>query len=191
MPQVNGERYDVRLSGSGGQGIITAGLILAEAACVHEGYHVVQTQSYGPESRGGASKAEVVVSKSEIDYPKVTVPDLLLVMTQEACDAYIDDRADGAWAILDTSNIRDLPDRENLVLLPLTETARQETGRAIVANIVALGAIVELTGLVRPTSMREAVIARVPPGTEELNQKALVAGLAAVKEWRESTDAKA
>jgi 2-oxoglutarate ferredoxin oxidoreductase subunit gamma len=179
-------RYEVRLSGSGGQGIITAGIILAEAACVHEGYHAVQTQSYGPESRGGASKAEVVISKAEIDYPKVTTPDLLVVMTQEACDAYIGDRAEGGWAILDATNIPEVPAGENLVLLPLTELARQETGRAIVANIVALGALVELTGIVRPESMRAAVIARVPKGTEELNQKALAAGFAAVRQWREA-----
>ena len=92
MAEVEGseyEPYQVRVSGSGGQGIITAGIILAEAASLYEGYNAVQTQSYGPESRGGATKSEVVISRGEIDYPKVSKCDVLLAMTDEACEKYL------------------------------------------------------------------------------------------------------
>ncbi len=82
------ERYEIRLSGTGGQGLIFAGIILAEAAGIHDGKYVCQTQSYGPEARGGASKAEVVISDREIDYPEAIKPDLLLAMSQKSCDAY-------------------------------------------------------------------------------------------------------
>lgn len=178
-----GERYEVRLSGSGGQGIITAGIILAEAAAVHEGRNVVQTQSYGPESRGGASRAEVVISDGEIDYPKVTTPNLVLLMTQDAVDAYLDDRTDDAWAIVDSSMAKEIPDRPRLAPLPLTETAREEAGRTIVANIVGLGALAAVSEVVGRQAIRQAVLARVPRGTEELNEKALEAGLAAAEEF--------
>src|SRR5512137_3187072 len=82
------ERYEIRLSGSGGQGLIVAGIILAESAGVYDGRFVCQTQSYGPEARGGASKAEVVISDEAIDYPKAIKPDLLLAMNQKSCDVY-------------------------------------------------------------------------------------------------------
>ena len=82
------DRYEIRFSGSGGQGIITASIILAEAAGVYDGKYVCQTESYGPEVRGGVSKAEVVISNKVIDYPRVIKPSLLLAMDQASCDKY-------------------------------------------------------------------------------------------------------
>lgn len=174
------DRYEIRLSGSGGQGLILAGIILAEAASIFEGKEAVQTQSYGPESRGGASKSEVVISGTEIDYPKVTSPDMLLAMTQEACNKYIGDLKESGTAILDSFFVENAPKSPNVVAIPLTTIAKETTGKTIVANIVALGAIVALSGVVSKEAIEKAVLARVPKGTEEMNLKALNAGFAAV-----------
>ncbi len=174
-------RYEVRLSGSGGQGLILAGIILAEAASIHEGKEAVQTQSYGPESRGGASKSEVVISDAEIDYPKVTSPDLLLAMTQEACNRYIDDLKSTGIAIFDSVFVENPPKMPNVISLPLTSLAKETTGKTIVANIVALGAITAVSKVVSKEAIEKAVLARVPKGTEEINLKALHAGFEAVE----------
>jgi len=168
------KRYEVRLSGAGGQGIILSGIILADAA-MRDGLHTVQTQSYGPEARGGASRAEVVVSEQEIDYPKVTRPDLVLVMSEEAYERYGRDVDEGTVVILD-EGVGPAEAGGNVHVLPLTELAKRETGRAIGANIVALGAMAAVTGVVSMDSLRAAVAARVPRGTEEPNLRALEAG---------------
>lgn len=182
-------RYEIRLSGSGGQGLILAGIILAEAACIYDRKEAVQTQSYGPESRGGASKSEVVISDSEIDYPKVIAPDLLLAMTQESCDKYIGDVRGGGIAIIDSFYVRSVPPGvENVMSLPLTAIAKETTGRTIVANIVALGAITAISKVVSSEAIEKAVLARVPKGTEEMNLKALRAGFEAVGRAGSTTD---
>src|SRR3990172_8617479 len=95
-------QYEVRLSGSGGQGIILGGVILAEAAAIYEKKNAVQSQSYGPEARGGASKADVIISDEEIDYPKALKIDVLLALTQEACNKYIKDLKEGGVLIVDS-----------------------------------------------------------------------------------------
>jgi len=172
-------RYEVRLSGSGGQGLILAGIILAEAAAIYDGKNAVQTQSYGPEARGGASKSEVVISNGEIDYPKVMQPDLLLAMMQEAADSYGSDLKPGGIILVDSSLVRNPPKGERVFSLAISEIAKRETGRVIAANIVALGAIVALSGVTSREAIEKAVLARVPKGTEEINRKALHAGLAA------------
>lgn len=173
---------EIRFAGEGGQGLILAGIILAEAAAVHDGLNAVQTQSYGPESRGGASKAEVIISNAEIDYPKVNDPDILLVMSQEAYSKYRPDLKPGGTLIVDTSNVTAEPDPGlRVVTLPITDIAVEATGRSISANIVALGALVQATGIVTVDAIRKAVRDRVPRGTEEVNLKALHAGMDAVK----------
>ncbi len=175
------DRYEVRLSGSGGQGLILAGIILAEAASIYDGKEAVQTQSYGPESRGGASKSEVVISDAEIDFPKAANPDLLLAMTQEACDKYAGDVKQGGVVIVDSYFVEKPPTgAPNLLNLPLTTIAKETTGRTIAANIVALGAITAISKIVSREAIEKAVLARVPKGTEEINQKALAAGFEAV-----------
>ena len=177
------DRYEVRLSGSGGQGIITAGIILAEAAGVHEGKNVVQTQSYGPESRGGAARSEVVISSGEIDFPKVIRPNLVLAMTQEACDAYARDVIEGGTVLLDSTFVHEAPEGDGIYVVPLTEVVREKAGRAIVANIAGLAIITAITGIVSRDSMHKAVLARVPKGTEALNEKALEVGYALAEEY--------
>jgi 2-oxoglutarate ferredoxin oxidoreductase subunit gamma len=184
------ERLEIRLAGSGGQGLILAGVILAEAAGIHEGKFVAQTQSYGPEARGGASKSEVVISDAEIDYPKAVKPDILLCMSQQACETYIFDLKPGGALIVDESLVHHLP-TTRAVAIPFTRIARQEVGREMLANIVALGALAVLTGVVSRKSLKAAVLARVPRGTEEMNKKALAAGVAAAKRWQKKQGGKA
>jgi 2-oxoglutarate ferredoxin oxidoreductase subunit gamma len=177
-------RREIRLAGSGGQGLILAGIILAEAAGVYEGQEVAQTQSYGPEARGGASKAEVVISDGDIDYPKAVKPDILLCLNQKACDAYLADVQPGGTVIVDASLVQDLPPAAGAISLPFTKIARDDLGKEMLANIVALGALAQLTGIVSLENLEKAVLARVPKGTEELNRKALAAGVAAAREYQ-------
>ena len=173
-------RYEIRLSGSGGQGLIFAGIILAEAAGIHEGKYVCQTQSYGPEARGGASKAEVVISDLEIDYPKAIKPDLLLAMNQKSCDAYFFDLKPAGMLIVDSTYVGQLP-TTRAIAIPFTKIAREKLGKEIGANIIALGALVVLSGAVSLSSLEAAVMSLIPRGTEDFNRKALELGIESAK----------
>lgn len=175
-------RYEIRFSGSGGQGLITAGIILAEAAGIYGGKNVCQTQAYGPEARGGASKAEVIISDGDIDYPMAIKPDVLLAMNQKSCDAFCFDLKPDGLLIIDASLVKDVP-TSKAIAIPFTQIARQQLGKEMVANIVALGALVKLTGIVELSALEAAVLARIPPGTEELNKKALEAGITAAEDF--------
>jgi 2-oxoglutarate ferredoxin oxidoreductase subunit gamma len=167
-------RYEVRLAGTGGQGVILAGIILAEAA-IREGKNAVQTQSYGPEARGGASRSEIVISGGEIDYPKVLEPDITLCMSQEACDRYGGQTREGGLLILDADHVS-RASTTRAIRVPLTSVARDVTDRAITANVVGLGLLAGLTDIVSRKSLEEAVRAHAPQGTAELNLRALAAG---------------
>jgi 2-oxoglutarate ferredoxin oxidoreductase subunit gamma len=179
-------RYEIRLSGSGGQGIILMGIILAEAIGVYDGKCVAQTQSYGPEARGGSSKSEVIVSDEEIDYPKAMKPDLLLAMNQKSCDEFYPDLKPEGLLIVDSTFVTQIPTTKGFQI-PFTRIAREKFKREVVANIIALGALSHLSPMVSPKAMEAAVLARVPKGTEKLNRDALKAGMAAAKkaekEW--------
>ncbi len=169
-------QLELRLSGSGGQGLITAGIILAEAA-LKDQKNAIQTQSYGPEARGGASKAEVIISEEAIDFPKVTLPNMTLALTQIAADKYISDISEDGTIIVDDSI--QLPEglkAKHIYKLPIIKTAINEVGKEIVANIVALGLIVGLTGIVSEASLEAAILSRIPKGTEDLNKLALQKG---------------
>jgi 2-oxoglutarate ferredoxin oxidoreductase subunit gamma len=173
-------RFDVRLSGSGGQGIIVMGIILAEAIGVYDGKYVAQTQSYGPEARGGSSKAEVVFSDEEIDYPEAIKLDLLLAMSQKSCDEYYEDLKPEGTLIVDSTFVTQFPVPE-VFAIPFTRIAREKLGKEMAANIVALGAMGQLTNIVSRGALEKAVISRVPRGTEALNRDALRAGISAAK----------
>lgn len=166
----------IMLSGSGGQGLILIGIILAEAA-VAEGHYAVQTQSYGPEARGGASRSEVIIGPEAIDYPHVERPDILLALTQEACDKYFFKASEKALVIVDSLLVGNIPaDRAAVHRLPIIETAKNKLGKEIVANIVALGALNSAAGLVSWPALEAAVLKRVPAATADLNKLALAAG---------------
>lgn len=179
------KRQELRLSGSGGQGLILAGIILADAA-LHDGNNVVQSQSYGPEARGGASKAEVIISEDVINYPKVNKCDMLLSLTEKAYDKYIDSLKPGGTLILDKSIKKEI-NRDDIKIysVPILETASENLKKPMVANIVALGAIYELTKIVSKESLEKAVLDRVPKGTEELNKKALEEGFRLIAEHKD------
>jgi 2-oxoglutarate ferredoxin oxidoreductase subunit gamma len=170
------ERYEIILAGEGGQGLLLAGLVLAEAAAIYDGKNAVQTQSYGPEARGGLSKSEVVISDGEIDYPKVLKADLILVMNQRACDKYYHYLKKGGLLIVDSGEVRRVP-TSKAHRLPITRLAQEGTGQAITANVVALGLLVKLSGVVSEKAIEKAVMARAPKGTEEMNRRALEIGL--------------
>ncbi len=171
------DRFEIRLSGSGGQGVILAGVILAEAAALWDGKNAVQSQSYGPEARGGASRSEVIISDGEIENPKAESMDALLALTQEACEKYIADLKIGGTLIVDADMVATVPEGDyHVIRLPIVSAAAEQLGRAQVANIVSLGAVVELTGAVSKEALVQAVVSRVPKGTEDINRKALEAG---------------
>ncbi len=170
-------RYEIRFSGAGGQGLILAGIIMGEAAAIYDGKEAVQSQSYGPEARGGASKSEVVISDAPIDFPKATAVDALLALTQEACDKYSRDLKEGGVLLVDSDMVQRMPQGNfSVVGFPIINTAKNDIGRAIVANIVALGAMVALTGAVTRESAEKAVLSRVPEAFVDLNRRAFLAG---------------
>lgn len=170
-------RTEIRFAGFGGQGIIKSGIITAAAASIHAGKNAVQTQSYGPESRGGACKSEVVISEEEIDFPKVVEPDVLVLMSQHAYIDYFDDIKAGGTVILDPDMIPHEKDSKGIKIfrVPATKIA-EELGRKIVANIVMLGAFVAITGVLDEKVVIEAVRENIPKGTEELNLAAFQKG---------------
>ena len=176
-------RTEIRIGGFGGQGVILAGIILGKAASIFDNNEAVQTQSYGPEARGGASKCEVVVSDGEIDYPKVQSPDILVAMSNEALIKYIVDLKDEGTLIVDPGttdieDVREFIDQHNIKVYeaPATKTANDEIGLKIVANIVMVGAITKITGVISENAAIEAIKDSVPSGTEEKNIKAFEAG---------------
>jgi 2-oxoglutarate ferredoxin oxidoreductase subunit gamma len=171
-------RYELRLSGAGGHGLLLAGKVIAEAVAIYDGRTATQAQSYGPEARGGVSRSDLVISDGDIDFPVASELDLLLAMTQESVGKYIADVKDGGLVIVDESLVDSVPDGDyRVVRAPIVETAREKVGRPITANLVAVGLIAGLTDIVTVASLESAVRARVPRGTEEANLKALAAGL--------------
>jgi 2-oxoglutarate ferredoxin oxidoreductase subunit gamma len=170
-------RVEVRFAGFGGQGIIKSGIIVAAAASIHADKNAVQTQSYGPESRGGACKSEVVISEEEIDFPKVVEPDVLVVMSQHAYNDYAEDVKSGGTVILDPGMIPREKNLKNLMVyhVPATKIAEQ-LGRKIVANIVMLGAFTAITELLDEKALKESIKENIPKGTEELNLAAFEKG---------------
>ena len=168
-------RKQLRFSGSGGQGVITAAIIFAEAA-VAEGKEAAQSQSYGPEARGGASKAEVIIDDAPIYHPHVERPDIVLAMTQKAADKYYGDLAPEGLLVLDSDLVPETPDFPHVIRIPITKLAVEQVGKPLFANIVALGAVARLTGLVEFETVKTSVANRVPPHTVEQNMKALQTG---------------
>ena len=170
------KQYEMRLAGSGGQGIILATIILANAA-LYAGKYTAQSQSYGPEARGGLCKAETIVSDHEIGFPKVRMSDFLLALTQESLDKYASMSKPGSILIVDDElRLADWQKTQNVYRLPILRTARETVGKAFTANIVAVGAIGAIVKLFDYDALQRAVLAHVPKGTEERNQKALRAG---------------
>ncbi len=176
-------RVEIRIGGFGGQGVIMAGIILGKAASLFDKKEAVQTQSYGPEARGGASKCEVIISDKTIDFPKVQHPDILVAMSNEALIKYIVDLKDDGTLIIDPgttdiSNVQDYINEHNITVYqsPATQTAVDDIGLKIVANIIMIGSIVKITNIISKKSAIKAIETSVPKGTEEKNIQAFEAG---------------
>ena len=171
------DRFEVRIAGYGGQGSILMSIILGEAAVLYAGKRAVQTQSYGPESRGGASKAETVISDVDIDYPKVMSSDIFVAMSQEAYGAYYKDVKAGGTVLVDSFYVKEYKHADNIYALPFTAVAKDNIGKVIVANMVALGALSYFVRDVVPVdAIKKAMLNRIPKGTEEINEKAFEEG---------------
>ncbi len=176
------DRYEIRLAGEGGQGLILSGLLLAAAVAVFDDRNAVQTQSYTPLVRGAPSRSEIVISDGEIDFPEVLQADLLVALSQNAYDSFAAQVKPGGRILVDSGLVRTVEPGSGVVGLPFTQLARERVGRSLAASTVALGALAELTGVVRHSSLAEAVHMRAPQGTEEINLKALEVGAEAARE---------
>jgi len=169
-------REEIRIAGFGGQGIVMAGSILGKAASIFDGKYAVLTQSYGPESRGGSCRAEVVISESPVDYPYVVNPQVQIILSQEAYLEYGNSGTkevlivvDGDLVNIDTSN-NQVPLR-----IPASRMA-QDLGRPVVANIIVLGFLAAISEVVSTEALKKAVLDSIPSGTESLNMKAFGLG---------------
>lgn len=180
-------RYEIRLSGEGGQGLVLAGAILAEAIGIYGGKQVTYTQSYGPESRGGSCRSDVVVGDEAVNYPICSRLDLLLALTQKACDAYIGQLKPDGLLIVDEGRVPKIPAADFRVCrLPILQTARERLAKEVFANIICVGIVGVLSGLASDDNLRRGVMARVPKGTERVNLRALEVGLKMANAWREA-----
>ncbi|HAL62305.1 MAG TPA: hypothetical protein DCP08_07875 [Chloroflexi bacterium] len=172
------KRLEVKLAGFGGQGIILAGQIIGQAAVLFDQKNAVLTQSYGPESRGGACSADLVISEEEILHPLVIKPQVMVAMSQEAYDRYASELAEGGMLLVDTDLVPVLPRRSkkrDVFAIPATRLA-EEVGRRIVANIVMLGSFTALTGAISAEAVKRSILSLVPKGTEDLNLQAFEQG---------------
>ncbi|HUU76109.1 MAG TPA: 2-oxoacid:ferredoxin oxidoreductase subunit gamma [Methanoregulaceae archaeon] len=173
-------RHEVRFSGFGGQGIILSAVILGRAAVMYDKKYAVQTQVYGPEARGGASMSAVIIDDQPIMFPKVTNPDIFVIMSQEGFEKYGANAPDDAVMLVDSSLVHSRPSCR-CIEVPATGEAKETLGRVIVANIVMLGALVTATHVVSETSIEKAILDSVPKGTESLNLKAMKRGFELVQ----------
>lgn len=171
-------RYSIRLSGAGGQGLIQAARILAEAAAIYDNKNAAESCSYGPEARGNASRAEVIISDEAIDYPKAEGIDFLMAMTQEAYDKYIKDLKPSGIVVADSCvEICDESKDLKIFSVPFLDIAERECGKPSIINIVALGFFAEINGVIGKKSIRQAILARIPKKSEDIYIKAYEAGL--------------
>ena len=172
------EKCRLVFSGSGGQGVITASIILSEAAVLYENLIAVQSQSYGAEARGGATRSDVIISDSVIHFPKVNQPNVLICLTQDAYGKFYPIIRPGGLLITDTRFVQtekkvDAQQKE----LAMYETVMAKIGKPIVFNICMLGAVIALTELVKPESIMKALESRIPADFLVMNRNALDIGL--------------
>jgi 2-oxoglutarate ferredoxin oxidoreductase subunit gamma len=171
------KRTEIKIAGFGGQGIILAGYIIGKAAAVFDGKEAVQTQSYGPEARGSACSANVVIDGKQIDYPLVSNVEILVLMSQEAYNIYRKLLVENGTLVIDEDlvHLSKEDEKHNVFKIPATRMA-EDIGKRIVANIVMLGFFTATTKLIGHEAMKKAVLSSIPKGTEELNTKAFEQG---------------
>ena len=171
-------RLEIRLAGSGGQGVVRAGVTLAEAAIL-SGRNAAHLQAYGPESRGGATRSDVVIADGEIVFPCAQRLDILVALTRESYERHCQDLRPTGVLLADTAAEPDsAPNVSKQLTLPFAESAAVTAANPLAATIVALGALAEVTGAVSIEALERAVAARVPPGSRRSSLTALAAGRA-------------
>ncbi len=174
-PQEHIHRFEIRLSGLGGQGIITLGRLLGASLALGHGYHVTQTQSYGPEARGGSSRADVVVSSVPISYPKAEQLDLLLALSQEACNTYYPNLKRSGILFVDTTLVQHIP-TNHFLGLPFTQMAHEKIGNPMTINTLALGALTHLLPFATRRIVRKSLEESMPAKIRAINLKSFALG---------------
>lgn len=170
------KRFEIRVAGFGGQGVVTIGRVLGGAFTIHEGVNSVNTRSYGPESRGGACRSEVVVSQGEIHYPSVRKADILVALSQTALDKYVRDLKEGGMLLIDSHSVKGVPKGIVCFEVPAMEIAHS-LGNVKYQNSVVLGALAALLkSMIKKESLKSAVSENVPPKTIEKNIEAFEEG---------------
>lgn len=174
-------RTEVRIAGFGGQGVILAGIVLGHTAAIYESKKAVQTQSYGAETRGGAARSEVVISNEKIDYPKVISADITITMSQESLEKYGTELKPGSALFVDADLVSNVPAATGgtIYRVPATRIAAEEFKKTLVANMVMLGAVSAVTGVVGLQSLEKSVMELAPRGSVDLNLRAMDRGF----EW--------
>lgn len=175
--------YEMRFGGTGGQGMMLMGDVLAQAAGIYEGKEVVLLKSYGPEARGGACRSELITDTEAINYPTLSKPNFVLAMSQLACDSYTADMdKENGVLLTDSDLVTKVPqDVKHTYAIPLTHIALEQTGKAITANVVALGAISVFSSGASVESVKSAMLKRFPKKLHAINIKAFEAGVSAAK----------
>ncbi len=172
------KRYRLLFAGSGGQGIITAAILLAKAAVMYEGLNAVQSQSYGAEARGGLSRSDVIISKEEIYFPKVTQPNILICLTQRAYNKFYNSIRPGGILIIDNFLVKQETSADAIIYgLPLYTTLKDELNTSLGLNICTLGVLIGLTNIISPESIKKALQENIPPQYLDLNYKAFELGM--------------
>ena len=168
-------RFEIRLSGTGGQGILTLGKIMGQVLALDHGFYATQTQSYGPEARGGASRADLVVSSQPISYPKPVNLDMLVALSQEACNLYFRNLKPSGFLLVDTTLVPQTP--SNMYWgLPFTTLAREKIGLPQTMNIICLGALSHFLPFMQFTNVKKALAGVLPAKILDINVKALTLG---------------
>ncbi len=176
-------RTEIRFAGFGGQGVVLSGVLLGEAAVLMDGMHAIQTQSYGAAARGGAARSDVIIDNVPIVYPQATRPDIMAAFTNQALEKYLPELKEDAILIIDSGLVTP-PEGTKLRIygLPATSIAVDLFGKSIVANMIVLGYLAALTGIVGESAMEEVIRRGVPKGTEELNLSAFAKGAELARE---------
>ena len=174
-------KWQVRLSGTGGQGVIKAAIILAQAA-IYDGYNAIQTQVYGPESRGGSTKSEVIISENKILYPKIQIPNVLLAMSEKAYEKFGHELLPGGILVLDGDVDKGREQRDNITVYkaPITCLTRENFNSELSANVVSLGVIVRATQMVTVESLQKALAENFRGKVLEANLRAFELGMSVV-----------
>ncbi|MFH1155789.1 MAG: 2-oxoacid:acceptor oxidoreductase family protein [Pseudomonadota bacterium] len=179
------KRTRLVFSGSGGQGVITAAIILAEAAVIHENMNATQSQSYGAAARGGSTRSDVIISDEAIHYPVVNQPNILVCLTQEAYTSFSGIIRPGGILLTDSRFVQTIKKVDaKQIELPMYQDVMDKIGKPIVFNICVLGALIGITDLLNPESVMKVIQDRVPPDFIAMNNRALDRGLVLGSQYR-------